>query len=558
MIVLGITGFNENCRYDSSAAILKDGVVVAAFEQEKLSRRLHAKGELPIDAIEYCLKKTDINLQKIDAIAIGWKEDCDCKKLTGNDAKKFLINFLPESFTKDIEFFPPIYFVKHNIANIASAFFQSGFEEAACLTIDGLDETTSITLAKTNKKKDIKIIKTFPIASSLKIFLESACAYCGLNYEVSKTEFMDLANFGNSNQHMPLSFMLKSGNFKNDIKEINNSLNAKKIQEFYINYFIKNNYPYQKNSDIKQLICYSNFAKSIQNSLEDIIFNLIKFLKKKSKLKNLVISDEVLADLTNNSNYMQSKIFENIFINPISNNTSSSIGAALYVMHNHNCFKNNLPNRVKNFCYGITYSSDIINIIMNNPYYNITHFTVRKKQAKRIAELLLNNKIVVCYDNNTEFGLSSIGHRNILANPNKREMLYKMNMLKNRNIWRPLSCLVLDKYCSEVFLDFNIEQLEFIPKVAKIKEKWLNKIPAIVYNDYKTKVQLLKQSQNPLLYNIMEEFYILTGIPVLINLPLNLEGQPVIETPRDVLNFFEQNEKIDYLVIDEKIISLNK
>jgi len=561
MLVLSFIGNTECGSHDAAACIIEDGKVLVAAEQERFSRRKHAFSESPLDSIMFCLERLNLTINEIDAVAIGWKNPEDPTILKGDEALEYFKKILPEKFIKTINKMPPVYFVEHHISHICSAFYQSGFEEACCLVIDGQGENVSITLAKGNKGK-IDIIKQYCIGYSLGFFYDSACAYCGLGFD-TPGKLMGLAPYGQPNQEMPISFDEENGVFKHKIHGIENMSNYKDIRRAYNNYFVENNYPfyssYNKKIGAAELMYYINFAASAQDTLETIIIGLCKFLKKEYNSDNLVLSGGVALNCTSNGKLDRSGLFKNIFIYPASNDAGCSIGSGLKVMSDMGLFNDKVPSRVRNMYYGKSYTKNDIEFIVKNLNYNTKYIDGEDLVAKEISRLLADDKVLAWFQGGFEFGPRALGHRSLIASPRNREMLYRMNEIKLRESWRPLSPIVLDKFYTDVFEDDNPDNMsDFMLKTVRIREKWFKKIPALLHIDYTSRPQILRKEQNALLYSVIDELNNLIGVPLIINTSFNIKGQPIVNDPRQAVEFLEKTKKLDYLFIDNYLISLNR
>jgi carbamoyltransferase len=425
---------------------------------------------------------------------------------------------------------------------------------------DGRSENASVTLAKAVKSK-IEVLKEFPIHDSLGLFYSSACAYCGLG-EDAPGKFMGLAAFGTAEQRLPINFDIAIGEFHNDINEIKNTNDPETIKRLYIEYFKKNNYPFAAGSykkyDPEKLMYYINFASSAQKCLETNLENLVVFLKSMFNSENLILAGGVALNCTSNGKLDGQKLFCNIFAHPASNDAGCSIGAALNVFAELGYFSDKVPQRIQNVFYGKSSYKESLELLLNNISYDVIKFKRHASFVKKIANILANNKIVAWFQERGEFGPRALGHRSILANPADRKMLYKVNELKGREKWRPISPIVLDKYYKDVFVDESPHNLaDFMLKTVKVRERWNSKIPAVIHSDYTARPQILNREQDPLLYDVLDEFYSITGIPAIMNTSLNGKDQPIVNEHRHALAFFEKSDILDFLVIDGNIVAKN-
>ncbi len=523
--------------------------IVAAAEQERFCRRKHAYGEGPYDAIKFCLESEKITLDDIEHVAISWEPKEMEEKLSVEEREKIIKDFFPKNifcYNQDVSFS----YVRHHMAHLASAFYQSGFTEAACLIIDGQGENESITFAKAHMGK-IDIIKKFPIAYSLGAFYDAAAGYVGLGFDVAG-KFMGLAPYGEANQEIPLQFDEVEGEFLINIDDFDVYDSFFDVRSKYINHFRRNNYPYNcapfQEVETAELMTYIDFAASVQATLDNIIIKMAKYLKKITQCENLVMAGGVTLNCTSNGKLDKARIFKNIFIYPAANDGGCSVGAALEVARQKGMFDLRVPNRIVNVYLGKKYNDDYEAILKNS--------TLEKEYIpddiffEFIANLLTNNNVLAWFQSGFEFGPRALGARSIIASPLERENINRINKIKQRELWRPLSPIVLDRYYKDVFIDDNPHNMsEFMLKTCEIKDDWQSRIPAVVHIDKTSRPQYLTREANEKMYGVLESFYKKTGVPLLINTSFNLKKQPIINSPREAMIELENNSGLSGLIL---------
>jgi carbamoyltransferase len=547
---MGLIGRKGTESHDASAALFKDGKIIVAVEQERFSGKKHAIGEAPIDAALYCLKYAGVPIESINYIAYGWIEDeilrLGDEILSNNIIKsKLLSEELLPKFIFRYNNTPSIYFVKHHIAHMEAAFWDSGFKDAASLVMDGQGENESITLAEINRK-DIKIIKQFGIPYSLGIFYDSATEYSGLGIDVPG-KFMGLSAYGKPCDLIPIQFDDEKGEFvKHPLKKYSN-LSAKDVYNKWIQYFEENYYPYKKGTR-EEIMYYLDFAATIQYTLNSVILSILRYLKSKTQSKNLIIAGGVGLNSITNHAISKSRIFKSIFIHPATNDAGCSIGA-IYHLCRFLGIKIDKTNEFYPFL-GPYYIKDECEKILRA--YNLTGIQILKEDEliERVAEDLINNKIVAWFRGRTELGPRALGNRSILGNPRYRENLYKINKIKGREIWRPLAPSVLIEHFDEIFEnDCSKILCRYMLTTAKIKKDWIKKIPAVVHVDETTRPQIVSEKHG-IYYRLIKSFYNQTGIPLIINTSFNLANKPIVNTPEQAVKVFITREDIDVLVIE--------
>ncbi len=551
-----ILGLNIS-NHDSSAALIKNGEIVNYIEQERISRNKMAIGEPPIEATLKCLETEGISINDVSAIAIGmdWKYRNKIYEMSEEEKNKYIkfedTNwFLPsEIFGENL---PPIYPVKHHLAHAASAYRISGFKECAILVVDnrGEDASTSLGFAKNGK---ITFFKQINIQNSLGIFYNSAARFTGLYGKYREVgKFMGLASYGKPTMKMPLcssenKLLFKSlPNIENE--SIFNSINLRKKQ--LKEYFEANCFPYET-GNVEEIMSYSNFAASVQKSLEDVLIDFVSELKEVTKMDNLVISGGVALNCSANGKIEKSGIFKNIYVPPFPSDAGTSVGSALEVYHN--LYKKPLTNsQLKIAGLGTEYTQENIEKTLKE-YEGKIHYTLFNENECNdfIAKKISNGKIIAWMQGGFEAGPRALGNRSILADPRTRRSLIRLNLIKDREMWRPIAPSVLiDKYTD--YFEGNPDSKYFMNVATLVKKEKRKDIVAVVHVDNTARPQAVTKQQNKY-YSLIESFYNLTGVPVLCNTSLNNRGVPLVNTPKDALEFFLKKE-VDLLVIGNFVI----
>ena len=329
--------------------------------------------------------------------------------------------------------------------------------------------------------------------------------------------------------------------------------------KLYLKYFEENSYPFHsapfENVKASEMMLYSDFAASVQEVLNQLIIGMAKYLKKETGFKNLVMAGGVTLNCTSNGVLDREKIFDNIFVFPAANDGGCSLGAALELAREKGEFDQKLPKRIGNVYFGKEYSDKEIENYLKNRKFHYEYVNA-DDFPNMIAELLHQNKIVAWLQKGFEFGPRALGARSILCSPCLRENTNRVNLAKNRELWRPLSPVVLDKFYDDIFEDerpYNMS--EFMLKTCKIKDEWVRKIPAVTHVDQTSRPQYLKREYNNKLYDVIEEFYHICGVPLIINTSFNTRNQPIINSPLEALTEYESNSDLDCLVMGSWLIS---
>lgn len=530
--MINILSINNSLHSSSACLIYKN--TCYAIEQERVSRRRHAVLENvsaeTISKLLSIMESPDVVTHVLSTGSIGFEVD------NNTFPRKISPNVVTD-LCKDHH---------HHHHHMHTAFYASRFQECMHIVADGKgDMQDSVTLGLQDLNKGITILKKYSEIYSLGALYTACCNVAGIK-DHGEGQFMGLSSFGRPLyvQDMPFNFNVETGEFESKIDLGNTQYSA---TDAMFSYLCKTIYPHKplENSIMEKDPCsimlYADLACSVQTWLNTTIVNLAKYLKllDTGNCENLCISGGVTLNCVANGCLDKARVFPNIFAFPATNDGGCSVGSACESYHK-------LTGKIPQM--SLPY--------LGNPHHNYDNMFGYKTQhidSKQIATLLVSNNIIGWFQGGSEIGPRALGHRSLLANPCSFEMLEKINChIKNRKMYRPLCPVILDKFYNDIVEDdppYNLAK--YMLKTVKIRESWRKRIPAVCHVDMTCRPQLLERNDNPQLYEVMFQFYELTGIPVLINTSLNLGGEPIVETVLDCVHLFEKKKQfIKTIVFD--------
>lgn len=568
MYILGISCFY----HDSSAALLKDGKIVAAVQEERFTRKKHDTS-FPLNAINYCLESQGIKIEDIDYIGFYEKPFLKFERLLyqhlemfPRSYKTFLAN-MPSWFKeklriikivkKKLKYKKDILFVEHHMAHAAGSFLPSPFEEAAVLTVDGVGEwtTTSYGFAKGN---NINLIKEIKFPSSLGLLYSTITAYLGFSVNNSEYKVMGLAPYGNMNKETnPYYQKLK------EVIDVKEDGSYRLNMDFFI-YHYKNKMPSKKlckllgssirspESDLSQR--HKDIAAALQIILEEVMTKMLNNLYKKTKCENLIIAGGIGLNSVYNGKILKNTKFKNFWCQPDPGDGGTSIGTALYIYNS--ILKKRREYQLNDAYLGPKFSREEIKEFLEENNIVHTEFKDRNELIKKTSKLIYQNNVIGWFQEGMEWGPRALGARSILSNPCEKNMQEILNLkVKHREKFRPFAPVVCEDDAEKYFECDNPIPIptDFMLMVYPIKEQWKEKIPAVTHIDGSGRLQTIRRNQNSLYYDLIKEFGKLSKIPILINTSFNIRGEPIVCTPHDAYKCM-MGTGIDYLIIDNFLI----
>ncbi len=566
MNIIGVNCFHA----DSSAALLSDGKILCATEEERFKRIKHWAG-FPLESINFCLNFSKKSITDIDFICIG--RDPKAKFFRKifysfskiKSAKNMLFQrFLNRNDLKSVRaliedrfgFCPPIKYIEHHRSHLASAFYSSPFNESTIISIDGSGDFSTIMIGK-GKNNKIEIIKSVDFPKSMGLVYTAFTQYLGFPYYGDEYKVMGLSPYGNPKYLKELESIFWFDNDKildwnPSFFNLNNGAihyenNIPVVPKIFSNKFnLLFNCERNSSEKIKQV--HMDLACSLQRTVEKVIFQIVEKSYKMTKSKNLCIAGGVAQNSVANGKILNNTSFENLYIPSAGHDAGISMGSAQYHFFNNLGRKRVDPLFDANL--GIEFTNSQIKEILdfNNIKYNYYRDDVL---FKYVAEKISNEKVVGFFDGQAEFGPRALGSRSILADPRNSDAQKLLNeKIKKRESFRPFAPSILEEYGSEFFEDYQFTP--FMERVLKVKKNKRELIPAVTHVDGSGRLQSVRKSLRPRYYRLINEFYKITGIPILINTSFN-ENEPVVNSPIEAINCFQRTD-LDILVLKNYVL----
>ncbi|MDH5545502.1 MAG: carbamoyltransferase [Gammaproteobacteria bacterium] len=559
MNILGISCYF----HDASAALVQNGRVVAAAEEERFTRKKH-DNRFPESSIDFCLRFAKLEIDDIDAICYYEKPLKKLERALVTAAKHQkagyeLIQtqvsqalheqcFLPAILESKFDYTGRILYSDHHLSHAASAYYCSPFREAAILTVDGVGEW-STTLQATATETNITKLREIHYPHSLGMLYTTLTAFLGFKANNDEYKVMGLAPYGKPNYVTQIRELIKlhsDGSFSLDMRYFSFEHSKTQMYTFALESLLGP----ARNKDSVLEKRHMDIAASLQIVTEEILIALARNLREMTGQRNLCFAGGVALNSVANWKILKSSGFEQMWIQPGAGDNGAAIGAALVAHHNLDSSKTRTVEPFTPYL-GPSYTRDQIKFELDKNAAIYTELC-EDELCSRVADLLSKDRIIGWVQGRMEFGARALGNRSILANPAHPDMKEILNSrIKFREEFRPFAPAVLAEH-AETYFQCNIESpyMLFVTPVRQGKDKV---IPSVTHIDNTARLQTVSETDNPRFHKLISSFYQITDIPILINTSFNIRGEPIVCTPEDALNCFE-NTDIDYLVIENFLV----
>ena len=577
MFILGISAFY----HDSAACIIKDGEIIAAAQEERFTRKKH-DASFPHHSIKYCIKEAQIKTEQIDSVVFYEKPFVKFERLL-----ETYLAFAPRGFTSFAKAMPVwikdklfqksaiikelkstlgentnwrerLLFSEHHLSHAASAFYPSPFESAAILTLDGVGEWTTTSVA-VGKGSDLKIVKEIHFPHSLGLLYSAFTYYTGFKVNSGEYKVMGLAPYGkpcyaNLIQEKLIT-VADDGSFQLDMSYFDYATGLTMTNKKFDALF--GGPPRASETELTQR--EMDLAASVQKVTEDIVVQLAKGIAKETGERNLCLAGGVALNCVANGILLREKIFDNIWIQPAAGDAGGALGAALSVWHLNNQGERKIST-IGDAMKG-SYLGPVFNDIEIEEELKSCGAVFKKysedELIKNVASALANEKAVGWMQGRMEFGPRALGGRSIIADPRSPKMQKQLNLkVKYRESFRPFAPSVLREDVGEWFEHYiDSPYMLLVADVQKdkrrtmtVEEKALfgieklnvsrSSVPAITHIDYSARIQTVHKDTNPLYHALISNFKNMTGCPLIVNTSFNVRGEPIVCTPKDAFKCF--------------------
>ena len=584
--ILGISAFY----HDSAAALLRDGEIVAAAQEERFTRKKHDAG-FPKLAVRHCLERAGVSASDLDYVAFYDKPLLKFDRLMETylsyaprgfpSFMKFLPTWLgdklhiPKILTRELGTKPkrPFVFPEHHESHAASAFYPSPFEDAAIVTMDGVGEwaTTSIGVGEGNR---LRLTHEIRFPHSLGLLYSAFTYYCGFRVNSGEYKLMGLAPYGEPKYVDKILGTLidlkEDGSYRMDMRYFQYAQGLRMTNDKFHELFGRPN----RGAETQLDQFYMDVAASIQKVTEEVMLRTVRFAHKVTGKKNLCLAGGVALNCVGNGKVLREGPFDRIWIQPAAGDAGGALGAA-YMVWPHLLGQERKPHAALDSQHasllGPDYSRDEIHAVLTERGVAFEEYADEDDLCERVAELIATENVIGWFQGRMEFGPRALGSRSIIGDARSPKMQSVMNLkIKFRESFRPFAPIVLRERAHEYFDIRSDQDSPYMLVVAPVREKHrkpvepgkfgidkLNQlrsdIPAITHVDYSARLQTVDDARNPRLAKLMRAFDRRTGTPILINTSFNVRGEPIVCTPSDAVRCFIGPE-MDVLVLENFVI----
>ena len=592
MFILGVSAFY----HDSAACLICDGNIIAAAQEERFTRKKH-DASFPRNAIAYCLAEAKIDPSQIDHVVFYEKPFIKFERLLETYLafaprgyrsfaaampiwikeklfqKSLIIKELSEALGEQVNWKDRLLFSEHHLSHAASAFYPSPFKSAAVLTLDGVGEWTTTSLAIGEGRK-LKVVKEIHFPHSLGLLYSAFTYYTGFKVNSGEYKVMGLAPYGEPKYvdliKEKLINIAGDGSFQLDMSYFDYctglTMTNKKFNDLF------GGPPRRPEAEVTQR--EMDLAASIQKIIEEVVVKLGRGIAQETQQKNICLAGGVALNCVANGILLREGIFENIWIQPAAGDAGGALGAALAVWHIHygkERIASSERDEMQGAYLGPSFSNDEIHKILISLGANYHKFD-EDEMIEKVSEALQEQKAIGWMQGRMEFGPRALGGRSIIADPRSDSMQKQLNLkVKYRESFRPFAPSVLRGHVGEWFEhEGDSPYMLLVANVKKDKQRLMSVseenlfgidklnvprsiVPAITHVDYSARIQTVHEDANHRYHSLIEKFFDRTGCPIVINTSFNVRGEPIVCSPEDAFRCFMGTE-LDLLAIGDFVL----
>jgi carbamoyltransferase len=529
--------------HDPAAALVIDGITVAAAEEERFSRRKHGKTpvpfstwELPEQAIAFCLARAGLPPGDVDAIAYSYDPGLagtPAADLTADEWEGLRTLFVQRAprFLQTLGFDPALVrFVPHHVAHAASAHLASPYETSAVLVADGRGERASSLLGRYDAEGTLQTLAVQELPHSLGLLYEELTAHLGFRRSSDEYKVMAMASYGRPRFAERLRALVHA---TGDGGFVTHPVDWSALAP-----------PLPSGQDAPPAAEHADLAASVQRLVEDVLLDLAGWLHERTGETRLTMAGGVALNCVANARLLREGAFTDVWVQPASGDAGTALGAALQVAAD----AGDPVRPMATAALGREWDDDALAGWLQRSGVD---FERPDDVAAEVAETLAADGIVAWFQGRSEFGPRALGHRSLLADPRRAENLERLNDVKGREQFRPVAPMVLEEHATTIFRGRHPSPHMLF--VHDVDDGWRDRIPAVVHVDGTARVQTVDPAHEPLVARMLEAFHERTGVPVVVNTSLNTAGRPMVDDPRDALECFG-SAPVDLLAIGPFVV----
>jgi len=529
--------------HDPAAALVCDGRIAAAAEEERFTRRKHGKQpvafstwELPERSACWCLGHAGVDAAELDAVAYSYDPALaphsgpDVTAATWEGLRTLFVRRAPLFLRTALPGLDParVRFVPHHVAHAASAYLAAGFDDCAVMTVDGRGEATSQLMGHVRGGR-LEVLAEQHLPESLGLVYESLTAHLGFTRASDEYKVMALASYGEATH----------------LGELRDAMRVTGDGGFAARPPAWERFAPPLASGGSWTRAHADLAASVQARLEEVLLELAAWLHAATGERRLALAGGVALNCVANSRLWREGPFEEIWVQPAAGDAGTALGAALYVAHE----LDGAVEPMGSAALGRGWSTAELEARLDRaalPYERPDDV------AEEAAEVLARNGVVAWFDGRAEYGPRALGHRSLLADPRDASNLERLNDVKGREQFRPVAPMVLEDWAGEIFSGGPIPS-PYMLFTHRVQEHWLERIPAVVHVDGTARIQTVDAAREPAVARMLRAFERRTGVPVVVNTSLNTAGRPMVDSPGDALECFG-SAPVDALVMGPFIV----